>query len=117
MKKTKAELENAISVSMADFLDEQLGEHARSVTAFLSGNTVTVRAIDCLAPAEMTLAHDETNWRLLLEFKTLQFEKVKPQLQARLEKIIGSEVLDLVSVLGQNGVRFELVTFSRHLEI
>ncbi len=110
MKKTKAELENDISVSVADFLNEQMGEHARSVTAFLSGNTITVRATNCLSPGEKMLVRDEESWRLFREFKNQQFEKVKPQLQARLEKVTTSKILDIVSVLGQNGVRFELFT-------
>lgn len=116
MKKTKAELEKAISASVADFLDKQMGEHARSVIAFLSGNTVTVRATHCLSPGEKLLVRDEESWRLFKEFKNQQFEKVKPQLQARLEEVTASKILDIVSVLGQNGVRFELVTLNRHFE-
>ncbi len=116
MKKTKAELEKAISASVAEFLDKQMGEHARSVIAFLSGNTVTVRATHCLSPGEKMLVRDEESWRLFKEFKNQQFEKVKPQLQARLEEVTASKILDIVSVLGQNGVRFELVTLNRHFE-
>lgn len=116
MKKTKAELENEISLSVAGFLDEQMGEHARTVTASLSGNTVTVRATHCLSPGEKLLVRDAESWRLFQEFKNQQFEKVKPHLQARLEKVTASKILDMVSVLGQNGVRFELVTLSRNFE-
>ena len=116
MKKTKAELENEISASVADFLNEQMGEHAHSVTAFLSGNTVTVRATHCLAPGEKMLVRDEESWRLFKELKNQQFEKVKSYLQERLEKITASKVLDMESVLGQNGVRFELFTLNRNLE-
>lgn len=116
MKKTKAELENEISASVAGFLDEQMGEHARSVTAFLSGNTITVRATHCLSPGEKMLVRDEEGWRLFKEFKNQQFETVKSHLQARLEKVTASKVLDVVSVLSQNGVRFELVTLNRNFE-
>lgn len=116
MKKSKAELEQEISACVADFLKTQLGESARSVTTFLSGDTATVRAIDCLSPGERLLVRDEQSWRLFQELRNQQFEKVKPHLQKRLEQVTASKVFSIVSVLGQNGVRFELITLNKNFE-
>ena len=116
MKKSKAVLEKEICHLMADFLDQQMGEHASSVDAFLSGNTVTVRATNCLSPGERHLVQDEKDWHLLQEFKNQQFEQVKPQLKEQLEQIIDCEVLNIVSVVGQDGMRFEVVTLSQNFE-
>jgi uncharacterized protein YbcI len=116
MEKSKAVLEQEISHLMADFLDQQLGEHASSVDTFLSGNTVTVRATNCLSPGERNLVQNEQDWHLLQEFKNRQFERVKLQLKERLEQITDCEVLNLVSVVGQDGMRFEVVTLSKNFE-
>jgi uncharacterized protein YbcI len=116
MNKSKAELEQAISACVAFFLDEQMGEHARAVTAHLSGDTVTVRATGCLAPGERTFVHDEQGWRMFQQFKDQQFRKVRPQLEEQLEKLTASKVLEIVSVLDQNGIRVEVVTLSRSFE-
>jgi uncharacterized protein YbcI len=116
MQKSKAELEQQISRCMAEFLSEQLGERARSVAAFLSGDTLTVRASHCLAPGERLLVRDVQSWQLFQEFKNQQYEKVKPQLQERLEQITASKVLDIISVLGQNGMRFDIITLNKHFD-
>jgi uncharacterized protein YbcI len=116
MNRSNAELEQAISDCVAFFLDTQMGEHARSVAAHLSGDTVTVRATGCLAPGERLLVQDEQGWRLFQKFKDQQFEKVRPQLEEQLEKLTASKVLNIVSALGQNGLRVEVVTLSRSFE-
>jgi uncharacterized protein YbcI len=116
MKKSKAVLEKEISHLMADFLDRQLGEHAGAVDTFLSGNTVTVRATNCLSPGERSLVQNEQDWHLLQELKNQQFERVKLQLKEQLEQITDCEVLNIVSIVGQDGMRFEVVTLSKNFE-
>ncbi|MCG3118552.1 MAG: hypothetical protein ALAOOOJD_00772 [bacterium] len=116
MHKSKAELEREISACVSDFLLTQLGESARSVTTSLAADTATVRATNCLSPGERLLVRDEQGWRLFQEFKNQQFEKVKANLQKRLEQITASKVLNIVSVLEQNGIRFELVTLNRNFD-
>jgi len=116
MKKSKAELEKEISRLVADFLDRQLGEHAVSVDTFLSGNSLTVRATNCFSPGEKTLVQNEYDWHLFQDFKNQQFEKVEPQLKTQLEKITDCEVLNIVSVVGQDGMRFEVVMLGKNFE-
>jgi hypothetical protein len=59
---------------------------------------------------------NEQDWHLLQEFKNLQFERVKLQLKEQLEQISDCEVLNIVSIVGQDGMRFEVVTLSRNFE-
>jgi len=35
-------------------------------------------------------------------------------LQERLEQITSSKVLNIISVLGQNGMRFDVITLNKH---
>ncbi|MDZ7269023.1 MAG: DUF2294 domain-containing protein [candidate division KSB1 bacterium] len=117
MNNATAALARQISALVADFLNQQLGEHAAAVETFLSGNLVTVRASDCFAPGERALARNETDWRLFHQFKSQQFESVKWLLKERLEEITGCEVRDLVSALGPDGMRFAVVTLNKSIEI
>lgn len=103
-------------IIMADFLDRQMGEHAGAVETFLAGDTITVRATNCLSPGERNLVQNEQDWHLLREFKSQQFEHVKLQLKEQLEQITDCEVLNIVSVVGQDGMRFEVVTLSKNFE-
>jgi hypothetical protein len=84
------------------------------VDVFLSGNTITVRATNCFSPGERDLVQNEQDWHLLREFKNQQFERVKLQLKEQLEQITDCEVLNIVSVVGQDGMRFEVVTLSKN---
>ncbi len=77
---------------------------------------LTVRALNCLAPGEEQLAQNNQHWKLLQESKTLEFNKVKPLLLKTLEKVTNCKVLNIYSLFGQDGVRFEVVTLSDNLE-
>jgi len=112
----KSELEKEISRCVAAFLDQQLGEHAIAVETFLAGNTLTVRAANCFSPAEKLLTKNEHDWQLFQNFKHRQFEHVKMQLQERLEQITACKVINIVSVIDQDGMRFEVVTLSKYFE-
>ncbi len=116
MSKAKKEMENNISRVFANFLKEQLGEPATSVTTYLSGNMFTVRADNCLAPGEHRLVQDEKHWRLLQEAKTRQFEKVEPLLKQHIEELTGCKILHLYSTVERDGVRFEVLSLSDNLE-
>ncbi len=116
MSRFKTEMEDNISRAFDNFLKEQLGEYATSVTTYLSGNMFTVRADDCLAPGEQRLVQNEKHWQLLQEVKTRQFEKVKPLLKERLEELTGCKILKIYSLVGQDGNRFEVFTLSDNLE-
>jgi uncharacterized protein YbcI len=116
MRKRKTELEQEISDVFCRFLREQLGEHATSVQTFLSENMLTVRALDCLAPAEQQCARNQQHWKLIQETKMLEFNKVKPVLLKTLAQVTSCEVVKISSLFEQDGVRLEVVTLSDNLE-
>ncbi|MFQ5709637.1 MAG: Na-translocating system protein MpsC family protein [bacterium] len=116
MSRFKTEMEANISRAFNNFQKEQLGEHAASVTTYLSSNMFTVRADNCLAPGEQNLVQNEKHWQLLQEVKTRQFEKVRPLLKERLEELIGCKILSIYSIVSQDGVRFAVFTLSESLE-
>lgn len=116
MRRFKHELEQEISAVFSNFLREQLGEHATSIQTFLSGNMLTVRALNSLAPGEQQLAHNHQHWKLLQETKTREFNQVESLLREMLEKVTGRQVQNVYSMFDQDGVRFAVVTFSDKLE-
>lgn len=109
-------MEEEISAIVANFFKEQLGENLSSVTTALSGNMFTVRATNCLPPGEQNLVENEKHWNLLQEVKKQEFNQVKPLLKEMLEKVTGCEVLNIYSLIGKDGLRFEVVTLSNNLE-
>lgn len=116
MSKFKTELVERINRLFENFLRQQLGEQATSVTTFLSGNMFTVRADNCLSPAERDLMQNQRHSQLLQEFKARQFKKVEPLLKEQLETLIGYKILSIHSMIGQDGVRFEFLTLDENLE-
>lgn len=116
MSKSQTTMAEEISRHFIHFLKEQLGEHPTSVLTFVSGNMFTVRAENCLAPGEQKLAQNEKHWQLLQEVKTRQFDKVKPLLKKQLEELTGCAVLNIHSIVGKDGVRFELFTVGGKVE-
>lgn len=116
MIKSKAEIEEKIGNLVANFLKVQFGENVASVKTFLLGSVVTVCATNCLAPAERNFVQNQKNWNLFQELKARQFTQVESLLKKQLAEITGCEVLNIYSLVGQDGVRFEIITFSENLE-
>ncbi len=116
MRSTTTDMESQIQTLMGDFFQEQMGENASSITTFLSGNMLTVRAENSLSPAEKKLAGDRKNWSLLQELKNQEFAKVKSLLKDRLEEMAGCNVLNISSMVEPDGIRYEIITFSENVE-
>jgi uncharacterized protein YbcI len=116
MKRLRTEVEEQISNLFANFLKEQLGEQATSVTTILSNNTLTIRATNCLPPAEQNLVQNKKHWGLLQEVKLRQFEKVKSVLKKQMERVCDCQILNIYSIVAQDGVRLEVFTLSENIE-
>lgn len=112
MSKSQTEIARRLGGTVASFLQSQLGEKAASVRAVLAANTLTVHATDCLAPAESKLIQSKNDWKLLQDFKTRQFESVQPLLRRELEALTGCQVSNLVTAVGKDGLRVEVITFN-----
>ncbi len=116
MTTAKAQFEQRISLLVSGFLQSQLGENATTVLTLLAGNAVAVRATDCLTPVEKQLAQNESDWTLLQHFKAQQFSHVQPMLKQKLEEVAGAEILNIVTTVDKEGLRFEVFTFKEDLE-
>ena len=116
MKKLKTEVEEQISNLFVNFLKEQLGEQATSVTTILSNNMFIIRATNCLPPGEQNLVQNKEHWDLLQEVKVRQFEKVKSGLKKQMERVCDCKILNIYSIVAQDGVRFEVFTLSENIE-
>lgn len=112
----KQKIESQLGAVIGTFLQSQLGEAASSVQAVLTGNTLAVRATDCLTPAERTLAQEENGWDLLQNYKAQQFDYAQPLLKDELEELLGCEIASIVTALSKEGIRFEMVTFIDDVE-
>ncbi|MFH1942793.1 MAG: Na-translocating system protein MpsC family protein, partial [bacterium] len=89
MDKTESSVTVIIRKIVANFLEEQLGEKAKSITTFQFRNKIVVYAEGCFTPAEDDLVNNEEHSNLLQELKYREFEQVKPLLKDRLEKALG----------------------------
>lgn len=116
MNLIKKKFESQLGMAISNFLQAQMGETASSVQAFLTGNTLAVRAADCLTPAEHKLAQEESGWQLLLDFKAQQFEQARGVLKTGLEELTGCEIATIVTALSKDGSRFAMVTFLENME-
>jgi len=116
MKNVKTEMEEEISRLFANFIKEQLGEHSTSVKTYLSSNTFTIRSDNCFAAGEKKLIQNEKHWQLLKEVKSREFEQVEPVLKEILKELIGCQILNIYSIVGQDGVRFGFFILQENLE-
>jgi len=116
MKNVKTRMEEQISRLFGNFLKEQLGEHATSVKTYLSSNTFTIRSDNCFAAGEKKLVQNEKYWQLLKEVKSREFEQVESVLKEKLTELTGCQVLNIYSIMGQDGARLGFFILQENLE-
>jgi len=95
--KSKQEIESAVSEAMAKFLKEQMGEQAKQVITQVVGETIIVRFKGVLPPAERHMIRNQEGERLIKELKGKLMEKVKPLLEALIENLTTTQVIDIYS--------------------
>jgi len=113
MDKTESSVTVIIRKIVANFLEEQLGEKAKSITIFQFRNKIVVYAEGCFTPAENDLVNNEEHSNRLRELKCREFEQVKPLLKDRLEKTLGLTVIRIKSLIGPGGDRIQYITFKK----
>ena len=113
MDKTESSVTVTIQKIVAHFLEEQLGEKAKSITTFQFRNKIVVYAEGCYTPAEDDLVNNEKHSNLLRELKYKEFEQVKPLFKDRLEKTLGLTIIRIKSLIGPRGDRVQYITFSK----
>ena len=113
MDKTESSVKATIRKVFANFLEEQLGENAKSITTFQFQNKIFVYAEGCFTPAEDNLVNNEKHSNLLRELKYREFEQVKPLLRDCLEKTLGLTIIRIKSLIGPGGDRVQYITFKK----
>jgi len=115
--KSKQEIESEISKAMKRILKEQLGEDAKIVKTQIAGDTIIVRFKSILPPAERHMTRDQEGAKVMNELKEKLINEVKPLLEAMINKLINSEVIDIHSSFdAETDERIEVFTFDKNLE-
>ena len=95
--KSKQEIESAVSEVMAKFLKEQMAEQVKQVVTQVVGDTIIVRFKGVLPPAERHMIRNQEGERLIKELKGKLMEKAKPLLEALIENLTTTQVVDIHS--------------------
>jgi uncharacterized protein YbcI len=113
---TKIELEENVRVFVKQYFSDQMGENISSVQTFIHNSMLIIIAKDCFHASEMELVRNKLHLDQLLEYKTLQFNKVQAIFQRRLEVILKREITKLDTITEQHGVRYIFITFGKSIE-
>ncbi len=116
MKNLKKEMEKKISSLFSNFQKTYLGENANSVRTHLANNTFTLRSESCLTACEKKLIQQKQCWQLLKQAKKQEFETVKPLLKKQLEELTYGTIINVNSILGQDGTRLGFFILKENLE-
>ncbi len=115
--KSKQEIESEVSQAMRRILKEQLGEDAQIVKTQIAGDTIIVRFKSILPPAEKYMTRDQEGAKVMNELKKMLINEVKPLLEAMINELINSEVIDIHSSFdAETDERVEVFTFENNLE-
>ena len=99
--RTKQEIEKAVKETIAQFLETQLGDRLEEVVAQIEDDAIIVKFKDMLPPAEKRLIRHNEGTQLIKELKEKLIEKVKPNLKAAVENLIGVEITDIHSIFNE----------------
>lgn len=94
-------LKNAIR----EFLQTKLGESPSQIYCFLNNNFIAVYIHDINSLAEQKMMHLQENQKLLIDYKTQEFEMVKPDLIKRIERILDVKLNKIYSLVTEDGIR------------
>jgi uncharacterized protein YbcI len=116
-RKSKQEIESAVSEAMAKFLKEQMGEQAAVIATEVEADTIIVRFKGVMPPAERHLIKNQKGMKLIKELKEKLIERAKPLLEAMIKNLIDAEVIDIHSSFDPaSGERIEIFTLSESFE-
>jgi len=109
-------MEKQISKIFENFQKTQLGENADTVKTYLASNTFTIRSASCLAKGEQKRMMKKKHCPLLKEVKEQEFEKVKPLLKKQIEELTHCTIININSILWQDGTRLGFFIMKENLE-
>ena len=96
---------------IAELLQTQAGEKAKSIETFQRKNRIVIYALDCFAPAELNLTNLK-DAQLLWEMKIREEVHLKSVLQYEIENTLGLTLSNFKSLIGVNGDRVFYIALS-----
>mgnify|MGYP005837643339 CR=1 FL=1 len=94
-RRTRGQIEAAISKAIVQFEVEHMGRGPADVRTYAIGDAIFVRLKGMLTPAERQLALTEEGRTLLKDLRRELVEASRPALVTAIEEITGSRVLSL----------------------
>ncbi|MCB0283693.1 MAG: DUF2294 family protein [Calditrichae bacterium] len=93
-----------IDDAVREFLFTQLGENPHALSCHLNNEIVTVYAFGVASPAELNVMKSGDQ-KMLIDFKSRQFESVKDELKEQISTILGRDVGKVHSAITEDGLR------------
>ncbi|MCL6431669.1 MAG: DUF2294 domain-containing protein [Anaerolineae bacterium] len=112
-RRTRGQIEAAISKAVVQFEVEQMGRGPADVRTYVIGDAIFVRLKGMLTPAERQLAQTEEGRTLIKDHRRELVEASRPALQAAIEEITGSKVISLFTDIStETGERIIVLTMA-----
>jgi len=112
-RRTRGQIEAAISKAIVQFEVEQLGRGPADVRTYVIGDAIFVRLKGLLMPAERQLAQTEEGRALIKNMRRELVEASRPILESMIEEITGSKVVNLFTDISTStGERIIVLTMA-----
>ncbi len=112
-RRTRGQIEAAISKAVVQFEVEQMGRGPADVRTYVIGDAIFVRLKGLLMPAERQLALSEEGSMLLKDLRRQLVEASRPVLEVMIEEITGSKVVNLFTDIStKTGERIIVLTMA-----
>ena len=113
IRRTRGQIEAAISKAVVQFEVEQMGRGPADVRTYVIGDAIFVRLKGLLMPAERQLAQTEEGRTLLKDLRRELVQASRPILESMIEEITGSRVVNLFTDIStKTGERIIVLTMA-----
>jgi len=117
MRKTKGQIEAAISKALIRFEKEYMGRGPSDAKTYIIQDIVFVRLKGVLTPAEQKLAQDPEGRMLIKQIRSQLLEGSRALLEEMIRHLTGSEVISLhADISTRTGERIIVFTLKDDLE-
>jgi len=112
-RRTRGQIEAAISKAIVQFEVEQMGRGPADVRSYVIGDAIFVRLKGLLTPAERQLAQSEEGRSLIKDLRRELVEACRPALERLIEEVTGSQVVSLFTDIStETGERIIVLTMA-----
>lgn len=112
-RRTRGQIEAAISKAIVQFEVEHLGRGPADVRTYVIGDAIFVRLKGLLSPAEKQLAQSDEGRSLIKDHRRQLVEACRSDLERAIEDVTGSQVVSLFTdVSTETGERIIVLTMA-----